>query len=31
MLRLPAPDALWAELKERGLLPEDVPTPREAG
>ncbi|MFJ5837786.1 aldo/keto reductase [Streptomyces shenzhenensis] len=25
------PAALWAELKERGLLPADVPTPREAG
>ncbi|MEV8100124.1 aldo/keto reductase [Kitasatospora sp. NPDC085879] len=31
MLRHPVPDALWAELKERGLLPEDVPTPGEAG
>ncbi|GAA2773280.1 aldo/keto reductase [Kitasatospora cinereorecta] len=25
------PDELWAELKDRGLLPADVPTPREAG
>ncbi|MGW8359539.1 aldo/keto reductase [Streptomyces wedmorensis] len=25
------PDALWAELKERGLLPPHVPTPEEAG
>ncbi|MGW4734458.1 aldo/keto reductase [Streptomyces shenzhenensis] len=25
------PAALWAELKERGLLPTDVPTPPEAG
>ncbi|PBC70398.1 D-threo-aldose 1-dehydrogenase [Streptomyces sp. TLI_235] len=31
MLRHLVPDALWAELKERGLLPEDVPTPGEAG
>ncbi|MCU7820234.1 aldo/keto reductase [Kitasatospora sp. DSM 101779] len=31
MLRHPIPDVLWAELKERGLLPEDVPTPGEAG
>ncbi|MGW1508385.1 aldo/keto reductase [Streptomyces sp. NPDC002394] len=31
MLAHPVPDALWAELKERGLLPADVPTPGEAG
>ncbi|MFD0071159.1 aldo/keto reductase [Streptomyces sp. NPDC127166] len=31
MLGHPVPDALWAELKERGLLPADVPTPGEAG
>ncbi|MFB6836444.1 aldo/keto reductase [Streptomyces sp. NPDC056361] len=31
MLGHPVPDALWAELKERGLLPSDVPTPGEAG
>ncbi|MFD7453812.1 aldo/keto reductase [Kitasatospora sp. NPDC059827] len=30
MLRHHVPDALWAELKERGLLPPDVPTPEEA-
>ncbi|MFE7333100.1 aldo/keto reductase [Streptomyces sp. NPDC057565] len=28
MLAHPVPDTLWAELKERGLLPADVPTPR---
>ncbi|MFF9511743.1 aldo/keto reductase [Streptomyces sp. NPDC014724] len=28
MLAHPVPDALWSELKERGLLPADVPTPR---
>ncbi|GAA3482721.1 aldo/keto reductase [Streptomyces yanii] len=27
MLAHPVPDALWAELKARGLLPADVPTP----
>ncbi|KJS62210.1 hypothetical protein VM95_10120 [Streptomyces rubellomurinus] len=27
----PIPDGLWAELKERALLPVDVPTPGEAG
>ncbi|WP_328947004.1 aldo/keto reductase [Streptomyces sp. NBC_00250] len=31
MLGHPVPDALWSELKERGLLPADVPTPGEAG
>ncbi|MFD3993010.1 aldo/keto reductase [Streptomyces sp. NPDC058583] len=31
MLGHPVPDALWAELKERGLLPAHVPTPGEAG
>ncbi|MFC9588917.1 aldo/keto reductase [Streptomyces sp. NPDC056944] len=31
MLGHPVPDAVWAELKERGLLPADVPTPGEAG
>lgn len=31
MLAHPVPDALWAELKERGLLPGDVPTPGETG
>ncbi|MFE7601663.1 aldo/keto reductase [Streptomyces sp. NPDC057494] len=31
MLAHAVPDALWAELKERGLLPADVPTPGEAG
>ncbi|MFD9127681.1 aldo/keto reductase, partial [Kitasatospora sp. NPDC059571] len=31
MLRHPVPDVLWTELKERGLLPADVPTPGEAG
>ncbi|MFI2735530.1 aldo/keto reductase [Streptomyces sp. NPDC018711] len=31
MLAHPVPDALWAELMERGLLPADVPTPGEAG
>ncbi|MGI5447587.1 aldo/keto reductase [Streptomyces sp. CA-243310] len=31
MLRHPVPDALWTELKEHGLLPADLPTPREAG
>ncbi|MFB7613604.1 aldo/keto reductase [Kitasatospora sp. NPDC056181] len=30
MLHEGVPDALWAELKERGLLPADVPTPEEA-
>ncbi|MFC9398241.1 aldo/keto reductase [Streptomyces sp. NPDC057027] len=30
MLGHPVPDALWAELKERGLLPADVPTPGKA-
>ncbi len=29
MLRHPVPGALWAELKERGLLPHDIPTPQE--
>ncbi|MEU6254369.1 aldo/keto reductase [Streptomyces sp. NPDC047043] len=29
MVNLPIPDALWAELKERGLLPAHVPTPAE--
>ncbi|MFJ2866774.1 aldo/keto reductase [Kitasatospora sp. NPDC087314] len=29
MLERPVPTALWAELKERGLLPADVPTPEE--
>ncbi|MGW1086251.1 aldo/keto reductase [Streptomyces sp. NPDC002596] len=28
MLAHPVPDALWAELKARGLLPADVPMPR---
>ncbi len=31
MLHHPVPDVLWTDLRERGLLPEDVPTPREAG
>ncbi|EFL42908.1 LOW QUALITY PROTEIN: D-threo-aldose 1-dehydrogenase, partial [Streptomyces griseoflavus Tu4000] len=31
LLGRPVPDALWAELRERGLLPAGVPTPREAG
>ncbi|AJF69093.1 aldo/keto reductase [Streptomyces vietnamensis] len=31
MLAHHVPDALWAELEERGLLPADVPTPGEAG
>ncbi|MFH8836879.1 aldo/keto reductase [Streptomyces sp. NPDC017868] len=31
VLAHPVPDALWAELMERGLLPADVPTPGEAG
>ncbi|MFF7777803.1 aldo/keto reductase [Streptomyces tanashiensis] len=31
MLGHPVPDALWAELKERGLLPAEVPTPGKAG
>ncbi|MFE7549300.1 aldo/keto reductase [Streptomyces gardneri] len=31
MLRHPVPDTLWADLKEHGLLPADVPTPKEAG
>lgn len=31
LLDHPVPDALWADLKERGLLPADVPTPGEAG
>ncbi|MFH8624004.1 aldo/keto reductase [Streptomyces vietnamensis] len=31
VLAHPVPDALWAELKERGLLPADVPTPGAAG
>ncbi|MER7758077.1 aldo/keto reductase [Kitasatospora sp. NPDC097643] len=30
MLDHPVPDELWAELKETGLLPADVPTPVEA-
>ncbi|MER7674238.1 aldo/keto reductase [Kitasatospora sp. NPDC096128] len=30
MLRHRVPDGLWADLKERGLLPPDVPTPQEA-
>ncbi|MFB7919103.1 aldo/keto reductase [Streptomyces sp. NPDC056061] len=30
VLAHPVPDALWAELKERGLLPAHVPTPGEA-
>lgn len=30
MLAHAVPDALWAELRERGLLPVDVPTPGEA-
>ncbi|MFF9643020.1 aldo/keto reductase [Kitasatospora aureofaciens] len=30
MLRHRVPDALWAELKDRGLLPPGVPTPQEA-
>ncbi|MFE9428825.1 aldo/keto reductase [Kitasatospora sp. NPDC006697] len=30
MLRHPVPAALWAELKERGLLPPEVPTPEES-
>ncbi|MET9372150.1 aldo/keto reductase [Streptomyces griseoflavus] len=29
LLGRPVPDALWAELKERGLLPADVPTPQD--
>lgn len=29
MLQHPVPAALWAEFKERGLLPADVPTPEE--
>ncbi|MFJ9949389.1 aldo/keto reductase [Kitasatospora sp. NPDC091207] len=29
MLHHPVPAALWADLKERGLLPADVPTPAE--
>ncbi|WSY28357.1 aldo/keto reductase [Streptomyces sp. NBC_00887] len=31
MLHFPIPVALWAELKERGLLAADVPTPQEQG
>ncbi|KJK57601.1 aldo/keto reductase [Saccharothrix sp. ST-888] len=31
MLHHPIPDALWAELKERGMLAADVPTPSEVG
>ncbi|MEV7356393.1 aldo/keto reductase [Kitasatospora sp. NPDC091276] len=31
MLDHPVPAALWAELKHRGLLPADVPTPGEVG
>ncbi|MEV4429402.1 aldo/keto reductase [Streptomyces sp. NPDC049602] len=31
MLRTHVPAALWAELKERGLLPADVPTPEGTG
>ncbi|MFH8449216.1 aldo/keto reductase [Streptomyces fungicidicus] len=31
LLGRPVPDALWAELRDRGLLPAGVPTPREAG
>ncbi|MFE1902280.1 aldo/keto reductase [Streptomyces gardneri] len=31
VLAHPVPDALWAELKERGLLPAHVPTPGVAG
>ncbi|MET8540758.1 aldo/keto reductase [Kitasatospora sp. NPDC004799] len=30
LLTHPVPDGLWAELKERGLLPAEVPTPGEA-
>ncbi len=30
MLRHRVPDELWAELKDRGLLPPGVPTPEEA-
>ncbi|MFC1227241.1 MULTISPECIES: aldo/keto reductase [Streptomyces] len=30
LLGRPVPDALWADLKERGLLPAGVPTPRDA-
>ncbi|AUG81990.1 aldo/keto reductase [Kitasatospora sp. MMS16-BH015] len=30
MIDLPVPDALWADLKERKLLPDQVPTPKEA-
>ncbi|MFI8455421.1 aldo/keto reductase [Kitasatospora sp. NPDC085464] len=30
MLRHPVPDELWAELKDRDLLPPGVPTPQEA-
>ncbi|MER7769094.1 hypothetical protein [Kitasatospora sp. NPDC096140] len=30
MLRHPVPDELWVELKDRDLLPPDVPTPQEA-
>lgn len=29
MVNHPIPGALWAELKERGLLPAHVPTPAE--
>ncbi|MER5844383.1 aldo/keto reductase [Streptomyces prasinus] len=29
LLGRPVPDALWADLKERGLLPAGVPTPRD--
>ncbi|MFB7668697.1 aldo/keto reductase [Kitasatospora sp. NPDC056138] len=31
MLHHPIPDALWVELKERGMLAADVPTPSEVG
>ncbi|MFI2740332.1 aldo/keto reductase [Streptomyces sp. NPDC018711] len=31
MLAHPVPDVLWMELKESGLLPTDVPTPRAIG
>ncbi|MFE2411722.1 aldo/keto reductase [Kitasatospora sp. NPDC059408] len=31
MLRHPVPAALWTELKDRGLLPADVPTPEGTG
>ncbi|GAA1171720.1 D-threo-aldose 1-dehydrogenase [Kitasatospora gansuensis] len=31
MLQLPIPAALWTDLKERGLLPPDVPVPVEVG